>query len=499
MTTPPLPPSQQPPAPRTGSRVVVNTASLASASLWRIGVAFVIQVAIARQLGAAALGDYAVVLAWLYVAQVALEAGLPAHTVRHLAGHVERRRAAHGQIQRIQLVLSVVAFAALVVGAYLIPALRPRAALFAIAGLSLPFYALLSAAGTIFEASERMDRVFLVDGLTNAILLAATLAVLRAGGGIPATLAALTAVQVLSALLATWVLRRSRLLAVTEVPEAPPSVPQPSWQTTLREARPFFNLSLADVLQQRADLLLLSAIASPQTIGLYAAANSLVRVLIKVVQAYWRALYPTLSRLRDAQAAAYHTLSDMAQRFVLAMTLPAAAIGATVAAGIVALVFGPGYTEADRALALLLPAASFYAWELRGVTALLADHRPRPALWIAMAHLVATFALIPPLTAFAGASGAGLAATLAAAAGALFATILSRSTSAAPPDRRLLWVLLAALAGGALALLFQRIGLPWWAAAALAALGCLLLLGVTGGISRADIRFFRAAFVPQPR
>lgn len=503
MTVAPRAPRQ----PSQGGRVIVNTASLASASLWRIGIAFVIQVAIARKLGASALGDYGIVLAWLYVGQITLEAGLPAYFVRQLAGHKEWRRIAHSQILRIEVLLAVIVWMALVAGAWLVPALRSRVDLFAIAGASLPFYAILSSAGTIFEASERMDRVFLVDGVTNAALLAATLVMLFLGGGVAAALLALTLTQVLSALLATAVLWRSRLLPGPadrsgapdlpgEIDAAEDQSPVLPWRRTLRAARPFFYISLADVLQQRADLLLLSAVAPPQVTGVYVAANSLVRVLIKVTQAYWRALYPTLSRLHDMQTAAYRTLGDMAQRFVLAVTLPAATIGGVAAAGVVTLIFGAGYENSVPVLALLLPTAPFYAWEVRCVTVLLAEHRPRTGLRIAIAHLVIMVVLLPPLAWSFGATGAALAATLAAAVGAAAATWLARDSAAAPPNRRIAAMVLSALVSAGAAILMQCAGLAWWSAALLAALLYAVLLGVTGAMTREDVRRLRNTLAP---
>ena len=72
-------------APSTARRVMVNTASLAGSSLWRIFISFVLQVLITRVLGVAAFGQYVSALAYLNVAQVVSELGLTTLLVRDLA------------------------------------------------------------------------------------------------------------------------------------------------------------------------------------------------------------------------------------------------------------------------------------------------------------------------------------------------------------------------------------------------------------------------------
>lgn len=75
------------PPRQTGRRVLVNTGALTSASLYRIGTSFVLQLLIARNLGIEGLGHYTIAMAYLNVSQVISELGLPALLVHDLHRH----------------------------------------------------------------------------------------------------------------------------------------------------------------------------------------------------------------------------------------------------------------------------------------------------------------------------------------------------------------------------------------------------------------------------
>ncbi len=396
----------------TGRRVIVNTSALAAGNFWRIGAAFLVQVLIARQLGAAALGAYAVALAYLNVAQIITEAGLPGLLVRQISGRPALRKAWFLRVLSIQFVLSLLVWAGLaLIG--MVAAPDNSGSLLLVAGASLPLYALFVAAASIFEAGERMERILAAETVSNGVLVAGALVVLALDGGVAAILWVTVLAQGSAALVALLLLQRGRFLAE---PQETVSLP---WRATLRRAGPFFGLAFTDVLQQRSDLLLLSLFASPIVIGAYSAANSIVRVLIKLVNAFWRALFPTLVRLDDTSPTAFARLDGLALRFGASLLLPAATIGMVISAGVMGLIFGPGYTAAAAPLALLLWTAPLYLWEQRAVLLLVVARRPKGGLAVAVSQLVALLLFLPPLTLVYGAAGAALAGVVSGLVGAV--------------------------------------------------------------------------------
>jgi O-antigen/teichoic acid export membrane protein len=186
----------------------------------------------------------------------------------------------------------------------------------------------------------------------------------------------------------------------------------------VRGALPYYGIALADVAQQRADVLLLGLLAGPAVTGLYAGASSVVRVLSKLVQSYWRALYPTLSRLHATDAPAFDRLRRGALLLAVGLSAAAAGLGSVLAAPLFPLVFGPEFAASVPVFTLLVWSAPAYAISLYAVYVLLVAHRPRPALAVTLTNLVLTVLLLPPLAAAWGAPGAAAASLAAGVAAA---------------------------------------------------------------------------------
>lgn len=445
----------------TGRRLVINTSSLAAASFWRIFVSFVLQLLVARQLDVATLGFFALMWAWLQIAQVVGEAGIPQWLVREGAGKPALRMALLRHAMPLQVILSCIAALLLIALAWLLPDFMPPLLVVVFAALSLPFYAVMSASFALFESAEVFARVFIVDVANNGLMLLLSAALLFAGAPLWMLFAALVACQIFTAILALLFVRRM----------APPShandeeiiqTPPLHWRTTLRSSAPFFAVTLADVLQQRADLLLLGALAAPEVTGMYAAATSIVRVVIKLVQAYWRALFPTLGRLlrqdvpSTQQAADANTIQGehlhlLALRYALVITVGGALAVASVATPFVTLVFGAAYAPAGTILALLIWSAPFYVWEIASVTRLMAARQPGSAVRVTLTHLVLVFVLLPLLGGVWGGVGAALASVLAAAGGALVGYLLLRTRNRAAHVGVLLRIAASALGAAAAA------------------------------------------------
>jgi len=389
----------------TAQRVVTNATSLGAANVWRIAISFATQLLIARKLGLTALGDYTIVIAWLNVGQILCEAGLPALYVRATAGRPPDQIAWRRRVWHIQAGLALAVWAALVAATAVIPRMANRLDLMIIGGALLPFYAFGSAATSYFEAAERMERIFFIDSISNTLLFAATVGVLLTGGTLQAIMVVAVLAQMAAALLTLIFLARK-----SPVPQ-PGHAPPPS--AMLRQAFPFFGLSLADIVLQRGDLLLLSLVARPEVAGVYAAANSIARVAIKLVSSYWRALLPTLGRLHDQSSSTLDLLDRQATRLLALGTLPVAAFGAALSAPLVTLLFGTQtatvHAATVSAVALLLWTGPLYGWELRATTWMVILKRQRTALALALFHVACMLLAIPPLTAAAGAAGSAAA------------------------------------------------------------------------------------------
>ena len=474
------------PPPQTGRRVLVNTGALTGASLYRILTSFVLQLLIARILGIEGLGHYTIAMAYLNVSQVVSELGLPALLVRDLAQAPWRRRSTFRVLLVIQVAMGFLTWGGLALMSLFLPYGDVTRISLLLVGASLPLFAISSASQTLFQAGERMELVMGVEVLTNTLILAISLAVMLRGGGEEALIAVIIVCQAVSALVCLLLVWHSKLLrGVQEAVKI--HVPQ-----LLHQALPFFGLSLGDVLLQRIDILLLSVVAGPAVTGIYSAAYNLVRVLMKLVQSFWKALYPTLSRLHQQAQTQYERLARLGLRYGLLLLLPTATIGAAVAAGALAFIFGGNYGASADVFQILLWAAPLFLLENYAITLLSVEHHLRQSLLILGIHLLATVVALPPLTRWLGADGTAWAVVLAGALGAVYG-LWQLHRLRLPLQVRGLWSMIGgALAGGAAALLLPL----GWPLQALIGMGVYVAVcWATGVLSPSDLATLRTTLL----
>ncbi len=497
-------PTSGPTTPRTDRRVLLNTGALAGSSLWRIGISFLLQLYIASRLGAEGLGQYATALAFLNVAQVVSELGLPQLLVRDLARHPERRAHSFRAALAVQLMAGFLVWLGVIGLVYLVP-YQPttRLVLILMTG-SLPFFAFTSVSATLFQAGERMEYVMGVEMVVNTLVLAAGLGVLWRGGGVVHLAVVQIGAQAVNALLFGFLLRRSGLLDGSlgngdgvdgaDLHGLNLTFLRDLW----RQARPFYGLALTTVLLNRADILLLSALVGETITGIYSAAYLIVRVLIVLSQTYWRAIYPTLSRLRHQALEQYQRLAELALRYGLIALLPAAALSTDAAGFILGLIYrGEAYTGALTAYQVLIWAAPLFLTATYTVHLLMVEHYPQGSLMVAICHLLLVVLFLPALALRWQAVGAAGAVVASIGASVLLGFFLIRRVQV--PVKRptglgvlLFATLLAAVGQRALNLLLPSPNLwPFSTLAGLIIYGVGLWQGRVA--SPADLALFRRA------
>lgn len=460
------------PSPLSGGRrTLLNAGALTGSNLWRIAVSFLLQILVARRLGLEALGHYTILMAMLNIGQVLTEMGLPLLLVRDLARRPDLRRALLRQALLVQGTAALVTAAGLVALTGLLPAASPlRPALWWIAA-SLPFYALLSAGETLFQAAERMELVLGVEGAINLLTALASIGVLWQQGTVVHLAAVVALAQVVSVMLAGRLVIRGRFLAAPQHTAAVGTV------GLARQALPFLGLSLADVLLQRLDILLVGLVGGVTAAGLYSAAYNLLRVAVKLIQSFWRALYPTLSRLSAQDPARYQQLIRLSLRYGLLACVGIAVVGMAVADALLALLYGAEFPGSAPVLQILLWIMPLFFVESALVIRLLVQQRPRAALLLTAVHVAALALLLPPSVWLGAATGAAWAALLAQAAGVLLGLSLLRPPRPAFATLAAFWPALPAALIAYAAARGLPVVWPVAAAAGVAVYGLILLLG----------------------
>ena len=469
-------------ATHTGRRVLINTGALTSASLWRIAISFVLQILIARRLGVEGLGHYTIALAYLNVSQMLVEFGLPTLLVRDLAQTPTHRRTYFRWSLGIQLATSLLTWAGLMLLSFVLPYGPVTAASLWLVGASLPLYAVTATTETIFQAGERMELVMGVEVVINTLILLFSLGVLWLGGDELALIAVIIATQAISAVICLVLLAYSGLLA------APQEATPVRLAALLRRTMPFFGLALSDVLLQRLDILLLGVIAGPTVTGIYSAAYNVVRVLMKLIQSFWRALYPTLSRLQRYAGDRYVRLQALSLRFGLLAVLPMATISFGVAPDLMQLLFGGDYGASAEVYRILIWAAPLFLIEVYAVTLLMIEHHLRASLWVSALHIASIVICVPLLTPLAGANGAATGLVISGLVGSGVSIALLHGRGIPLRTTGIGKMITAAAAAGVLALWLPA---PWLVNSLLAAGVYSALSLMTGVLTTDDFRTLR--------
>ena len=258
-----------------------------------------------------------------------------------------------------------------------------------------------------------------VEMFINLLILVVSVLLLLNGTTVLYLIAVLIATQAVSAVTCLLVLQRSqhprpaprtrrRHPARSLATQPLPSSPSPSSKSCSSAPTSSCSASSPD----------------PAVTGIYSAAYNLVRILVKLIQSFWQALYPTLSRLHHETSPRYRTLSDLSLRYGLLALLPVAAITTGVAPDLIRLVYTEQYAASAPVLRWLIWTTPLYFVSTYAVTQLLVHRQATRGVGVIGVTLVAILILLPPLAARYGANGAAWASVLAAAVGALVGVLL---------------------------------------------------------------------------
>lgn len=135
---------------------------------------------------------------------------------------------------------------------------------------------------------------------------------------------------------------------------------QPAFRWAPREASnlfklsaPFFGIAAFAAIYARGAVIMLSAIATPHAVGLYAAADRLMVAVALVPTMLGSAVYPALTRVAARSRMEVRALCGRSVLLMVITTLPLAIVFTLFAHRLISVLFGPLYQEAAPALQIL--------------------------------------------------------------------------------------------------------------------------------------------------
>ncbi len=254
-------------------------------------LAFFISVLIGRQLGAAGLGQYAFIIAWVTPLTMLADFGLGTLITRDVARDpANAPRILHTANQALPLFATILLIAAWLVLRLsdLSPIISSGIALAALLILLDPWYGLYTA---LFRAFERMTPILVVNVGGLALQLILSSLALRQNAGLIGVIGVLIAVNV-GQLALIWIWWRRSGCQTPYLPDSAPPI-----RTLIRRASPFALAAVIGALGVRLNVLLLEHLSGDVAVGWYSAASRFVEAGRLLPNAFFGALFPALSAL----------------------------------------------------------------------------------------------------------------------------------------------------------------------------------------------------------
>lgn len=400
-----------------------------------LGVAFLLQLLLARLLGVEDYGLFILAQSWIAMLALPSTLGMRETVLRFASIYLSGQdwshlrglwRFANGCVLAMSLFVGLSAFSASM-GLKLSPAFRP---VFLLGLGMLPLLAMLQLRSVFLRAMGRPVLAVLPESLVRPLLFGlAALVCFWVLGGLGAGQAMLANFVVWAATLLLTALLVKRLIPAGPLGAAPVTRAR-EW---LAMALPSLFVTGMQLLLDRTDVIMLGALLGAREAGLYAAASRVALLIAFGLQAMNSVTGPELaSRHAAGDRRGMRSALRLSSKVVAAYTLPAALLLTLCGDWILGL-FGEAFREAGPALRLLILGQVVNA--LCGPTALAMamTGRQRLAAWIfaltALGNVALNFLLIPRF----GLQGAALATLTGVAVwNGIFVVILRRGSGVDP-------------------------------------------------------------------
>ena len=377
-----------------------NAMALVASQVVTKALNLAVAVVLVRWLGAEELGRYAYVLAFCFPFGALADFGVATLCIREASVHRERAGAIVSTARRLAGGLSLAAVLVMCVVAVATGHESRMLAAIALAGFASLLSAFTLPYLVLLTAREQMRRLSLhrVAGAVAGSVV--TLAVLLAGGGLVALLAAALAVSAL-------MLAVARALAGPARAER--SAAAGGVAAMARQALPFGLLMTGFALYYRVDMVMIEWMMGPREVGLYAAAYRFLDVVIVLAASLSGPLFPRLSAVARARPQEARRLLEDAWRPLLVLGLPLSLGAFALAAPLVTALFGAAFAESAPLLRVLIWGTLPLFWANLAGHALIAAHRVWPLVAVYAASAAVNVALNGLLIPRYGATGAAVA------------------------------------------------------------------------------------------
>jgi len=397
----------------TTRRVAKNSVSLGLSTAIRIALGFAFTLYIGRTLGASWLGKLAILLAFLNIFQILAAFGIPSLVTREVArDRADTTRYFYSALLA-QGALGLLASVLMILTSLILSYPPDTTQMLIAASPSVLLFAVAAAAHAILNAYERMEYEAIIEAVSSALQMIALVSIPLEKTGVVGLSAIKVGGMVVNAALYLFFLSR---LGVVGRPVFNLSS---AWRL-VRHATDLVLLALSDSFLFRIDILALSKILDEASVGIYNAAQQLIKIVALLAMAYGEAIYPTMSRLHHSAPRFFLAAIRKSLQYGILLILPLALGTTLLARPLIVLLYGATGYEASvlilRILAWYMPVQFAYVVYSK---ALIASYQQRRARQYAFIMVGASLIYQIALTFWLGAPGAAVATILVYGTGAL--------------------------------------------------------------------------------
>ena len=269
-------------------KLAVNSISMLVNRLTQGIVTFVLTAAIARTLGAYALGQYLLAISYYYIFVNLASQGFKTLFTRELARDPEITPVYLVNGTLLQFVFSIIGYVALVVVVFLLHYSPDTSFICYMMGLTIVPFALSNITEAIFQAQEKMHLIAISTVPVYILRLLAMLWAMQLHYGI----------EYIAGIL---VFSESLILAIEWVLLT--KIVKPQWQikqdfiwNTIKATRMFFAIEGIGIIAGKIDILILSILGSEVLIGIYGAVSQLLQPFYIISSSVTLAAFPGMSK-----------------------------------------------------------------------------------------------------------------------------------------------------------------------------------------------------------
>jgi O-antigen/teichoic acid export membrane protein len=275
---------------------------------------FVLTAAIARNLGALALGQYLLALSYYYIFVNLTSQGFKILFTREIAREPELTSEYLVSGTLLQFVFSIIGYLGLVIVVFLLPYNADTSFICYLMGLTIVPFALSNITEAIFQAQEKMYLITISTVPVYIIRLLVMIWAMQLNYGVPYIASIL--------LFSEFLIFVIQWLLLTNIIKPKWQINQDFIWNNIKAARTFVAIEGMGIIATKLNLLMLSILGSEVLVGIYGAIIQVMQPFLLVCLSINLAAFPSMSKAvflgRDQQK----KLTENIIEFLLVMSLP---------------------------------------------------------------------------------------------------------------------------------------------------------------------------------